>query len=63
MMVTLDGLGDVGIAICALLIMTLFLKVLLLTSRANMPRLNLALNVAIVPLLVLFLLNLVLELM
>ncbi|OPX58363.1 MAG: hypothetical protein A4E29_01566 [Methanomassiliicoccales archaeon PtaB.Bin134] len=52
-----------GIAICALLIVTLFLKVLLLTSRVKMPRLNLALNVAIVPLLVLFLLNLVLELM
>jgi hypothetical protein len=59
---TLDGLGEVGIAISALLIISLFLKVLLLTSKVKMPRLNIVLNIAIVPLLVLFLLNFVLEL-
>jgi len=58
----LDGLGEVGIAISALLIISLFLKVLLLTSKVKMPRLNIVLNIAIVPLLVLFLLNFVLEL-
>ncbi|NLT37124.1 MAG: hypothetical protein GXX95_03070 [Methanomassiliicoccus sp.] len=58
----MDGLGEVGIAISALLIISLFLKVLLLTSKVKMPRLNIVLNIAIVPLLVLFLLNFVLEL-